>query len=149
MSETQEPKTQGTPKHLWVVGIVAILVSSIGAFGFLMTLTKNQWWLSGHSAQKISYFNGFSFWLLALWGISSWGCMLGGVQLLLKKQSAVQVFLVSLVSWVIMTVYNYGFDRGIELMGEPGDLVANSLIFVTCVGLFLYARAMAMRGVLR
>ena len=36
-----------TPKHLWIVGILYLLWSTMGVLDFIMTHTNNQTWLEG------------------------------------------------------------------------------------------------------
>ena len=68
--------------------------------------------------------------------------------MLLRKKLAAGVFLVSFLSMVVTTIYNFGLSNGLEAMGDPFALVFSALIFVFALLLYLYARAMKNREVL-
>jgi hypothetical protein len=74
--------------------------------------------------------------------------VLGAVLLLLRKKLAAGVFLVSFLSMVVTTIYNFGLSNGLEAMGDPFALFFSALIFVFALLLFLYAKAMKNRGAL-
>ncbi len=74
--------------------------------------------------------------------------MLGSVLLLLRKRLAAPVFLVALVTMVLTAIRNYGLANGLEVMGGAFPLIFTAVIFAISVALWLYARAMARRGVL-
>ena len=140
--------TVRTPRHLWVVGVLAVLWNAIGAFDYAMTQTKNATYMSAYSAEQLEYFYGFPAWVVAFWALAVWGGVLGSVLLLLRKRLAVLVFLVSFVAMVITTFHNYVLSNGMEIFGDVGSNVFTAVIFLVALGLFLYARAMDKKGVL-
>ena len=148
MSELRERTTIDTPRHLWVVGVIALLWNAMGVFDYLMTDTKNESYMSKFTPEQLEYFYGFPAWLIAAWAIAVWGGLLGAVMLLLRKRCAAQIFLVSLIAMVVVTIQNYVLSNGLEVMGGAGPVVFTGVIFVVSVVLFLYARAMSQRGVL-
>lgn len=137
-----------TPKHMWVVGIVALLWNATAAFDYLMTQTKNESYMSQFTAEQLAFFYDFPSWVVASWAIAVWGGVLGAVLLLLRKRLAVPAFLVSLIAMVITTIHNYGFSNGIEVVGDAVALGFSAVIFVTAVALYLYSRAMQKAGIL-
>ena len=48
-----------------------------------------------------------------------------------------------------MDYHNFVLTNGLEIMDGPGQLAFTALIFVTAVGLYLYARSLVRRGILR
>ena len=148
MSELRDKETTSTPRHLWVIGIIALLWSAMGVFDYLMTETKNESYMSQFTPEQLEFFYGFPTWLVAAWAIAVWGGLLGTVMLLLRKRCAAHIFLVSLIAMVVVMIQNYIFSNGLEVMGGIGPVVFTGLIFVISVFLFLYARAMGQRGVL-
>ena len=148
MSEDQAPSDGRTPWHLWVIGSLAVLWKSMGAFDYLMTQTQNEQYMSQFTPEQLEYFYGFPTWVVAFWAIAVWGGVLGAVLLLLRKKLAAGVFLASFLSMVVTTIYNFGLSNGLEVMGEPAALVFSVLIFIFALLLYLYARAMKNRGVL-
>jgi hypothetical protein len=148
MSENQVASNGRTPWHLWVVGVFAVLWNAMGAFDYLMTETRNEGYMSNFTPEQLEYFYGFPVWVVATWAIAVWGGVLGSVLLLLRKKSAVPVFLVSFLSMVVTSIYNFGLSNGLETMGDPFSLFFSALIFVFALLLYIYARAMKNRGVL-
>ncbi len=136
------------PRHLWVVGVLALLWNSIGAFDYLMTETRNEAYMGSFTPEQLAYFYAFPSWVVATWALAVWGGVLGSILLLLRKRWAVPVLAVSLVAMVITTIYNFGLTNGMEIMGT-GAAIFSAVIFAIAVGLWYYARHLARRGVLR
>lgn len=148
MTETPDTRVQGTPRHLWVVGIIALLWNAMGAMDYIMTQTRNEAYMSQFSPEQLEFFYGFPGWAVAAWAIAVWGGVLGAVLLLLRKRFAVPVFLASLVGMVITSFQNYVLSNGMEVVGDAFVLAFTVVIFVVAVALYFYARAMQKRGVL-
>ncbi|MFC1660826.1 hypothetical protein ACFL3S_05140 [Gemmatimonadota bacterium] len=148
MSEDQATSNGSTPWHLWVIGVLAVLWNSMGAYDYLMTQTQNEGYMSKFTPEQLEYFYGFPSLVVAFWAIAVWGGVLGAVLLLLRKKLAAGVFLVSFLSMVVTTIYNFGVSNGLEAMGDPFSLVFSALIFVFALLLYVYAKAMKNRGVL-
>ncbi len=148
MTETPDTSVQGTPRHLWVVGIIALLWNAMGAMDYIMTQTRNEAYMSQFSPEQLEFFYGFPGWAVAAWAIAVWGGVLGAVLLLLRKRFAVPVFLASLVGMVITSFQNYVLSNGMEVVGDAFVLAFTVVIFVVAVALYFYARAMQKRGVL-
>lgn len=138
-----------TPWHLWVVGVLALLWNSIGAFDYVMTETRNAEYMSSFTKEQLDYFYGFPKWVIATWALGVWGGVLGALLLLLRRRLAVTVFAVSLAGTVITFAYNYVFTDGLAIMGGAGVLAFSAVIVLIAVALLFYARGLAARQVLR
>jgi len=149
MSDRSTSSTNRAPWHLWVVGGVALLWNAMGAMDYFMTQTKNEAYMSNFTAEQLAYFYGYPGWLVALWAIAVWGGVLGAILLLLRQRLAVLVFLVSFIAMVITTIYSYGFSNGMEVIGDAFALGFTAAIFLIALGLYLYARMMRNRNVLK
>ncbi len=139
--------TPRTPRHLWVVGVLGLLWDSMGAYDYLMTQTQNDSYMNRFTPEQLEFFYGFPTWLVAFWAIAVWGGVLGTLLLLLRKRLAVPVLLASFLAMIVTSVHNFFLSNGAEVMGGVG-LLFSVLIFVVALALWLYARAMAQRGVL-
>ena len=138
---------QRTPWHLWLVGILGLLWSSMGAFDYLMTQTQNESYMSQFTPEQLEFFYGFPTWVVAFWALAVWGGVLGTLLLLLRKRLAAPVLLGSFLAMIATSIHNFFLSNGLEVTGGAG-LVFSGLIFVFALGLWLYARAMAQGGVL-
>ena len=149
MTQSRPGPTSRTPRHLWVIGIVALLWNAIGAFDYLMTQTRNAAYLSGFPPEQLAFFFGLPAWVVAAWAIAVWGGLLGAALLLLRKRLAVPVFAVSLAGLVVTTFQNWVLSNAAEIFPDTASRVFSVMIFAIAVGLYFYARAMRERGVLR
>ncbi len=138
----------GTPIHLWIVGVVAVLWNSMGAMDYVMTQSRNEAYMAKFTPEQLEFFYGFPAWLDGAWAIAVWGGVLGSLLLLLKKRAAVAVFMVSLAGMIITTVHNYFIANGFEVVGDAVALAFSGLIFVAAIALVVYSRRMANEGVL-
>jgi len=136
-----------TPKHLWVVGILALLWNSVGAFDYLMTETRNESYMGQFTAEQLEYFYGFPAWVVAFWALAVWGGVVGAILLLMKKRVAAPVLLGSFVAMVVTSIHNLLLSDGLAVMGAAGA-VFSAVIFVVALALWLYARSQADKGVL-
>jgi len=148
MSEIPETQSQAAPWHLWVIGIVALLWSGIGAMDYVMTQTKNEAYMSLFTPEQLAFFYGIPAWAVATWAIAVWGGLLGAILLLLRRRHAVGVFLASLIAMVITAFQNYVLSNGMEIMGDGFSLGFTAAIFVVSLALLLYARTMHKRNIL-
>jgi len=136
------------PWHLWVVGVVSLLWNAIGAFDYLATQLRLDFYMSQFSEEDLAYFYGFPAWAVATWAFGVWGSFFGSIALLLRKTWAVWLFGISLAGLVVNTVYTFGMSEGMEVMGTGGAIFMG-VIWIIAILLFVYARAQAKTGVLR
>lgn len=148
MSEESEMKNTSTPWHLWVIGIIGLLWSAMGAFDYVMTQTQNEAYLSEFPAEMLAWVENLPAWTIALWATGVWGGVVGALLLLLKKRVAVWVLLASFVAAAVMTFRNYVLADAMEVMGDTFSLVFTAVILIVSLGLYLYARHMAQRNIL-
>jgi hypothetical protein len=148
MPPTAQNASAATPKHLWIIGIVSLLWNGMGAFDYLMTQTRNAAYMGQFTPEQLEYYYGFPAWAVSAWAIAVWGAVLGSILLLARRRLAVPVFAVSLVAMVVTTIYNFALSDGLAIMDGVGPLIFSIMIFLVAVGLLVYARAMAGRGVL-
>ena len=84
MSEASELEVKRTPWHLWVMGVVALLWSAMGALDYVMTQTMNEAYMSQFTPEQLAFFTSFPTWVVAAWAVAVWGGVLGATMLLMK-----------------------------------------------------------------
>ena len=136
-----------TPIHLWVVGVVALLWSLMGAFDYLATQLRLEFYLSQFTQEQLDYFFGFPAWAVAGWAFAVWAGLAGAIGLLWRREWSVWAFAVSLAGMVVSSIYTLVLSKGTEMMGVSGT-VFTMVIWAFSIFLLLYARAQAKRGVL-
>lgn len=149
MNSPLSARSVGTPWHLWMVGVLALLWSSVGAFDYVMTETRNAAYMGTFTPEQLAYFRGFPMWVVATWALSVWGGVLGAVLLLLRKRWAVPVFAVSLAAILLTTFYSFVLTNGLAVMGGVGGVLFSAVILVIAVALLIYSRSLVRSGVLR
>lgn len=149
MNQSSEAPARSSPWHLWIVGVLAVLWNSVGAFDYLMTETRNTNYLSSFSAEQLAYFTGLPKWVIATWALGVWGGVAGSLLVLLRWRLAVAAFGVSLAGAAATFVHNYGLSEGFKVMGGVGAVAFSAVILLVGVALLVYSRSLAARGVLR
>jgi len=135
------------PRHLWIVGVLAVLWNAVGAFDYSATQFRMESYMSQFSPEQLAYFYGFPAWAVAAWAIAVWSSLLGSLALLFRKTWAVGLFGLAIAGMVITFVYNFLLSDGLSMMGA-GGLIFTAIIWLIAFFLLFYARAMAKRGVL-
>jgi hypothetical protein len=151
MADSPKPPVTA-PWHLWVVGGLSILWNAMGALDFTLTEMRSEAYLKALTPEQFAYITGFPIWAVIAWGVATWGSLVGSLLLLLRNALAVPVNLTVLVAMVPTFAYNYLLSDGIRIMGREkaaGMLTFTACIVVVAILLFIYARAMRRRGVLR
>ena len=136
-----------TPVHLWIVGVLALLWTLMGAFDYLATQLKLEFYMSQFNEEQLAYFTSFPAVAVAFWAFGVWGALVGAIGLLLRKKWAVWAFAVSIVGLLGTTIYNFGMSNGAEIMGS-GAVTFTIVIWVVAIFLQVYACTQSKRGVL-
>jgi hypothetical protein len=143
-----------TPVHLWIIGAVALLWSGFGAYDYLMTRLRNTDYLASampgvDPRVALAWVDAFPIYAQIGWGLGVWMGLLGSVLLLARSRWAVGAFGLSLLGAVLGL--GYQIVAAPPLPGAEGPMytVMPYVIILVALGLFLYARAMEHRGVLR
>ena len=139
-----------TPWHLWVVGVVSLLINAFPVADFTLTNMQNEFWLSPLTAAQRSFILGAPLWADAFWALGGFGAFIGSLLLLMRSRLAVTAFILSIVGLAGSTLYQH------VLQGETTrELFQNVALYVTLtiwaimLALLFYARAMKATGVLR
>lgn len=143
-------QTGKAPWHLWVVGVIAVLWNAVGVVDFTLTQLGNEAYLKDFTAEQLAYFKSFSPWAVIAWGAGVYGGFIGSILLLARRGLAVPVFLVSILGVILTSLYSHVINDGAKVMGGgAGAAIFSAVIFIIAVLLWLYARGLTRRGVLR
>ena len=143
-----------TPVHLWISGVVALVWNGFGAFDYLMTRMRNEDYFASAMPDAdpqavLAWVDAFPFYAQFGWGLGVWGGLIGAVLLLMRSRWAVAAFAASLVGALLGLGYQILVAPPMPGMeGASGEVMPFAIILVA-LGLFLYARAMQAKGVLR
>ena len=97
----------------------------------------------------MEYVNNFPIWASIGWGLGVWLGLAGSVLLLMKSKWAAPALLVSLIG-AVMGI-GYQLMRPADVAGMDGgvNMVMPYIILAVALGLFVYARMQAAKGLLR
>ena len=151
MATTAEGRT---PAHLWIVGILALLWNAFGCYDYVMTRMRNVDYLASMMPDvdpnaTLAWVDGFPIWAQFGWGLGVWAGLAGSLLLIMRSRWAVWGLGLSLVGAVLGL--GYQILMAPPLAGAEGPLfkIMPFVIILIALGLFLYARAMEKKGVLR
>ena len=147
--------TERAPMHLWIVGGLGTLWNAFGAYDYVMTRMRNTDYLASmmpnvDPQDTLAWVDGFPIWAQFGWGLGVWMGLLGCILLLVRHRWAFWALGLSLVGAILGLGYQIAAApplRGTE--GDPMMTVMPYVIIGIAVALFLYARAMRAKGVLR
>ena len=148
MYAAQRTKTPGRPWHLWVIGIIGLLWSSMGVVSFLLTQMKVEAVMSRFPPQQRQYFESFPMWVVAFWAINVFAGVIGCVVLLLKNKLACPLLLASVIATAVFNLGGLFLLGGMEVMRETDGLGFTVVPIFFSAFLAYYARAMSKKGVL-
>ena len=151
--ETDTTATR-TPIHLWIVGALALLWNGFGCTDYFMTRTKGAAWINSmmpgvDGTAYMAYINAFPIWVAIAWALGVWAGLAGAILLLMRHRWAVPVLLVSLVGAILGVGYQIARPSGIAEMERGFNGYVGYVVIAIAIVLFVYARAMRIRGVLR
>ena len=95
-----------TPAHLWIVGILSLLLNCFGAFDYTMTRMHN-WIISlkrcraSTRKRAFAWIDGMPMYAKFGWGLGVWLGLLGAVLLLMRSRWAVWSLGLSFVGAVL------------------------------------------------
>ena len=138
------------PIHLWIVGILSLLWNAGGAYDYLMTQLGNAEYLAMLTEPQRALMDGRPMWFDAAWAFGVWGSIAGSLLLLLRSRFAVTAFGVSILGLAASSVWSFGIAEpsSLEVMGSFAAIFSLAIV-VILLALFVYARRMQARGILR
>lgn len=146
--------TDRTPMHLWIVGILSLLWSCFGCYDYLMTRMRNTDYIASAMPgvdpnAALAWVDGFPLYAQVGWGLGVWMGLLGSILLLMRHRWAVWSYALSLLGAIMGLGYQIALAPP---MPGPESAMMKAMPYViiaVCAALFLYARAMEKRGVIR
>ena len=89
-------------------------------------------------AEKALYDN-VPIWVTAAFAIAVFGGVLASIALLMRKQIAKTLFLVSLIGILVQMIYNFFISGAMDVYG-PGEIIMSTMVIVIGVYLYLYSK---------
>jgi hypothetical protein len=137
-----------TPLWFWIVAALGLAWNVFGVVQFLGSLNATQESLQaqGLTAEQAAVMLGYPAWMTIAFAIGVFGGIIGCVLLFLKQQSAVVVFLVSLVGYIVL--YIGDVTEGVfAALGAPQVIVLSVVVLIAAL-LLWFSRNAQQRGLL-
>lgn len=141
------------PAWFWVVSLLALVWYLFGAYQFLTSITMTAASLapmvdSGQMTQDYADFIlAMPISVKILFGTATLGGAVGSIFLLLRKQGAKSLFIISLFGAILMYALLYGFGQNLEIIPSSDFIIASVVMIVTFL-MILFSGRMIQRGVL-
>jgi len=151
MNDVQAAKA---PIHLWIVGLLAVLVNGFGCVDYTMTRMRNMEWLSqggGDPQAMLAWINSFPIYAQFAWGLGVWMGLIGAILLLMRHRWAVPALGLSFLGAVVSLGYQtFMAPPAPPPMDDASGMAMMSLVIIILTGAFYYyARRQKQAGVLR
>ena len=143
-----------TPWHIWVVGLVSLIWHAGGAFDYVMSHLRPQFYIDmipeDIRPQMLAYLDGYPVWATASWAIGVWAAVLGSLLILLRSRHAVALFWISLAGLIVNSVHNLVIsDVNLEQITGTGARLFTLAIVVVLLLVLAYAGRQRALGRLR
>ena len=150
----EDVQTAKAPVHLWIVGLLSLLWNGFGCYDYLMTRMRNEDYFRSMAPDSdpqamLAWVDGFPIYAQIGWGLGVWMGLLGSILLLMRNRWSVPAYGISLIGAIIGLGYQMMNPPNWPGMGSGMSAIMPIVIIVVAIGLFLYARAMSNRGVLK
>ena len=151
----QQAVSARTPAHLWIVGILSLLWNAFGAYDYTMTKTKGAEYIAStmpgvDANSALAWINDMPMYAQVGWAVGVWLGLLGSVLLLIRSRWAVWSFGLSLVGAVLSLGYQIALAPPMPGATESPMMKAMPIVILAiALALFIYARAVEKKGVLR
>jgi hypothetical protein len=143
-----------TPVHLWIVGILATLWNCFGAYDYVQTRMRNMDYIKSSmpgvdANAALAWIDSMPMYAQIGWGLGVWLGLLGSVLLLLRSRWAVMSLGLSMIGAIVSIGYQIALAQPLAGADSPMMKVMQYGIIAVTIALFLYARAMEKKGLLR
>jgi hypothetical protein len=151
----QQAVSARTPAHLWIVGALSLIWNCFGAYDYTMTKTQGAKYIAttmpGVDANAaLAWIDGMPIYAQVGWAMGVWLALLGSILLLMRSRWAMWSFGLSLLGAVLSLGYQMVLAPPMPGATEsPMMKIMPIVILFIAVALFLYARAIEKKGVLR
>jgi len=139
-----------TPVHLWIIAILSLLWNAGGGYDWILAHFSAEQYMGLMTEDQRAWYERFPLWAEVFWALGVWGAILGSIFLLLRSRLAGFAFMLSLIGLLGNAVHSITSMGSalVDMMG-PGYIAFSAGIIVVAMLLWVYARAMTRRGVLR
>ena len=142
------PAASGVPSWFWIVSVLALLWELMGVGSYLYHVTLSPEAIAALPEGQAELMRITPAWVNGAFAVATFGGLLGAVGLLLRRQWARLLFIVSLVAVVVQFGWVFLVGKAHELIG-PSSAVFPAFIVAVAAVLVWFAGTSIRRGWLR
>lgn len=129
-----EDTSQKVPTWFWIVGSLALLWNLMGVMAYIGQVMVPPEMLSELPDEQREYLLNTPAWATGAFAIAVWGGTLGAILLLLRRQVATIVFVISLVGLIVQQIYGFFVGNALDVYG-PSGLILPMLTLIVSITL--------------
>jgi magnesium-transporting ATPase (P-type) len=129
----------------WVIGIIGLIWNAMGVFQFFAENFMKETLYEGYTEEQIALMDNMPAWISVIFAIAVFSGFLGCVLLVMRKNTAVALFLISLVAVIIQMSYWLFFTNAKKVMGDGVEYMPITVIVVAAI-LYFYSKHALKKG---
>jgi hypothetical protein len=143
MSNTNKPGIA-----FWIIGIIALLWNAMGVYNYLIQAYQTEAYTSSVNEAQLALMENMPSWNTALFAIAVFSGLIGTILMLMRKKSAVSLFILSFVTATVNQLYWLFGTNAVEVFSESMPYLMPILVIVFCLFLVWYSRDQKAKGVI-
>lgn len=136
--------TISPPISFWVIGVLALLWNIMGVIAYLGQANMTDEAILKLSEPEQLYHQNVATWAIAAYATAVFAGVLGCMVLLLRKQWACSVFILSLIAVLVQATYNFFIQEFMPV--EPVQMIWSLVIISIAVFLVWYSNHATNKG---
>lgn len=141
MTTTNKPTTL-----FWIVAIILVVWNLMGAGSFILDNFFTDTLAATYTPEQMQAIRATPVWAKIFYGIATIGGLIAALLLIARKSGAVRVYLISLISVILHTIYNVGFANGMEVFGVGEGLIFPLVIVLLALFEYWWSTYCASKG---
>jgi len=143
MSNTNKPGIA-----FWIIGIIALLWNAMGVYNYLIQAYQTEAYTSSLNEAQLALMESMPSWNTALFAIAVFSGLIGTILMLMRKKSAVSLFIISFITATIGQLYWLFGTNAVEVFSDKMPYLIPILVIVFCLFLVWYSRGQKAKGIL-
>jgi len=128
----------------WIASVIALIWNLMGVLAYLGQVYITEEALTALSDPEQLYYQNIAPWATAAYALAVFGGTFGSLALLIRKQWATILFVISLIAIIIQAIYNFFIQEFMEV--EPKQMVMSIIIIAIALFLVLFSKNATKKG---
>ena len=129
---SEDPNSQ-PPRSFYIIGVAALVWNLIGVVQYVIRVTMNDAAIAALPVNQQIFIHEMPGWATAAFAIATNAGALGCVLLLLRKDWAYPLFIVSLLGILVQNIHGFAIADGLEVFGGAGAALTALVLIIAAV----------------